>query len=95
MYSNEQSLKEVILELLKAYKLDDKMSETRIIASWEAVVGKVIAKHTQKLFINKKILFVTLDSAALREELSYARQKLIKALNKKVGLEVIKDIVFR
>jgi len=71
------------------------MSETQIIASWEAVVGKMIAKHTQKLFIHKKILFVTLDSAALREELSYARQKLIKVLNKKVGMEVIKDIIFK
>jgi len=95
MKSNEQSLKEVINELLKAYKLDNRIYETQVIGAWETVVGKVIAKHTMKMYVNKKILFVTLDSAALREELSYAKQKLIKSLNKKVGVEVITDIVFR
>jgi predicted nucleic acid-binding Zn ribbon protein len=92
--SNDQTLKEVINELLKAYKLGDKLKEVRLIDSWEKVVGKLINKHTKNLYIKKKVLFVKLDSAALRNELSYARQKIIKALNKEAKEEVIENIVF-
>ena len=92
--SNDQTLKEVINELLESYKLSDKLKEVRLIDSWEKVVGKLINKHTKNLYIKKKVLFVKLDSAALRNELSYARQKIIKALNKEADEEVIDDIVF-
>ncbi len=92
--SNDQTLKEVINELLEAYKLGDKLKEVRLIDSWEKVVGKLINKYTKNLYIKKKVLFVKLDSAALRNELSYARQKIIKALNKEAKEEVIDDIVF-
>ena len=93
--SNDQTLKEVINELLESYKLSDKLKEVRLIDSWEKVVGKLINKHTKNLYIKKKVLFVKLDSAALRNELSYARQKIIKALNKEAKEEVIDDIVFK
>ena len=92
--SNDQTLKEVINELLESYKLSDKLKEVRLIDSWEKVVGKLINKHTKNLYIKKKVLFVKLDSSALRNELSYARQKIIKALNKEADEEVIENIVF-
>ncbi len=92
---NEHSLKEVIEQLLKAYKLDDKLSERRLIASWESVMGAMIAKHTKDLYIKPKQLFVTLDSAALRNELSLAKTKIIKMLNEEAGTEVINDVILR
>ena len=42
---NEHSLKEVIDQMLKAYRLDDKLAERKLIASWESVMGVMIAKH--------------------------------------------------
>ena len=92
--SNEISIKEAIKKLLKAYRLEDKLNETRLINSWEKVVGKLISKHTTNLYIKKKILFVRLDSAALKTELSYSKEKIIKMLNDEVGVETIYGIVF-
>ncbi|MCD4683017.1 MAG: DUF721 domain-containing protein, partial [Bacteroidales bacterium] len=37
---------------------------------------------------------IKLDSPALKNELSFARTKLIKSLNKAVNKEVIQDIKF-
>ncbi len=91
--SNEHSLKEVINELLQSYKLQDGIYESRLLNSWEKVVGKMIARHTQNLFIKKETLFVKLDSSALKHELSFAKSKLIISLNKTVGKEVIQEIV--
>ncbi|MGZ4036166.1 MAG: DciA family protein [Bacteroidia bacterium] len=92
---NEHNIKEVIEQLLKAYKLDDKLAERRLIASWENVMGAMIAKHTKDLYIKHQQLFVTLDSAALRNELSLAKTKIVKMLNDEVGSQVIVEVILR
>lgn len=92
---NEHSLKEAIDMLLKVYRLDDKLAEKQLISSWEEVMGKMIANHTTDIAIRNKQLFVTLDSAALRNELSLAKTKIIQMLNKAAGKEVITEIVLR
>lgn len=92
--SNELTLKEVIDELLKAYKLEDGLANTNLINSWEDVTGNLIAKHTERIYIKRHTLYVKLDSQALKHELSYAKTKLIKQLNKAVKKEVINEIVF-
>jgi len=92
---NEHSLKEAIDQLLKAYKLDDKMAERRLIGSWDSVMGAMIAKHTKDLSIRNKQLFVTLDSSGLRNELSMAKTKIIKMLNDEVGREVITEVILK
>lgn len=92
---NEHSLKEVIEQLLKAYKLDDKLAEHRLIDSWSRVMGPMITKYTKDLYIKNKQLFVTLDSAALRNELSLAKSKMVKLLNEEAGSEVITDVILK
>ena len=92
---NEYSLKEVLDQLVKAYRLEGKLLETKVINSWEKVVGGIFAKHTTHLSIKNGILYVKLDSSVLRSELSMARSKLVDSLNKEVGQKVIEDIIFR
>jgi predicted nucleic acid-binding Zn ribbon protein len=92
--SNEQSLKEIINELLKAYKLEDGINETRLISSWERIAGLMVSNHTERIYIRKNKLYIKLDSPALKHELSFAKSKLIKSLNKVVNKNVIDDIVF-
>ncbi|OFY87392.1 MAG: hypothetical protein A3F72_04105 [Bacteroidetes bacterium RIFCSPLOWO2_12_FULL_35_15] len=92
---NEHSLKEVIDKLLKVYKLDDKLAERRLISSWDSVMGEMISKHTKDLYIKNKQLFVTLDSSALRNELSLAKTKIIKMLNDATGQNVINEVIFK
>ncbi len=92
--SNEQTLKEAITELLKSYKLENGVNNSRLIKSWDQVTGDMISKHTERIFIKKNTLYVKLDSPALKHELSFARNKLIKLLNKSVKQNIIEDIVF-
>ena len=92
--SNELTLKEAIEQLLNAYGMKDRINESRLINSWETVVGAMINRHTLDIHIKRKVLYVKVDSAALRNELSYAKDKLIKNLNKYAGVYVIKEIVF-
>ncbi len=92
--SNEFTLKEAIEQLLNAYKMNGKINETRIIQAWEQVCGAMISRHTEDMYVKNRILYVKVDSAALRNELSFAKTKLVKALNHAVKEEVINEIVF-
>lgn len=91
---NDRPLGEVLKEFLKTYRLEEKVNERKLINAWEAIVGDMIARHTENLYIKRKILFVKLDSPALKNELSYAREKITKSLNTAVGRKVIEDVKF-
>ena len=92
---NEHSLKDAITHLMKTYKLDDRLAEKRLISSWENVMGSMIAKHTTDIYIKHQQLFVTLDSAALRNELLLAKSKIVKMLNEAVGSTVINEVILK
>jgi predicted nucleic acid-binding Zn ribbon protein len=94
-YSNDQSLGSAIKEFLQAYRLEEKFNQTKLLHSWEKVVGKMVAMHTKDLHIRNKVLFVRIDSSALRNELNYAREEIIKSLNEEANADVIEDVVFK
>jgi hypothetical protein len=87
-------LKEAIDEMLKAYKISGKVNETQVIESWEKLMGRSIASRTTDLKIRYKKLYVTLNSAPLRQELAMSKSKLIELLNKDFKDKVIEDVVF-
>jgi predicted nucleic acid-binding Zn ribbon protein len=93
--SNQQSIKEAIDALLRIYGLDGRMKEVRLVGSWEKVMGKMIARHTKEIFIRDRKLYVRLDSAALRGELSYGTEKMVKMLNEEAGGSVIDEVVLQ
>jgi hypothetical protein len=90
--SSEVTLKEAIHELLRVYKLNDKLNEVKLVGAYPKVVGKLIANHTLELRVRHRVLQIRVDSAALKQELMYMRGKLIIRLNKAAGTEVIDDI---
>ena len=95
MSSNEQSLKNAIGDFLKAANLSGKLAEQKVIDGWEKIMGKMIAKHTRQISIYDKKLFLQIDSAPLKQELFYSREKIIKMMNEEAGEEVIKEVVIR
>ena len=90
--SKEQPIGEVIKELLKNYDITSKFNEAHIITSWDKLMGPSVTKYTVKIEVEKRILFVKLSNAALKQEMSYARQKIKKMLNDEVGEEVLLDV---
>jgi len=92
---NQKPIKELVDKMLRAYGLDQKLDEMSLIKSWETVVGKMISRHTTDIFFRDKTLFIELDSAPLKQELSYAKSKLIDKINSEAGKTMIEDIVIR
>ncbi len=90
--SNEQSLGEVLKDLLKVYRMEDRMRELDISEAWQRAMGEVVAKKTRSLKVYQKTLKVEMDSAVMKEEFSYAKEQIIRNLNEEMGFEAIERI---
>lgn len=93
VYYDVRPLGDLIKEFYELHKGADYLEEQRIIQSWSQVVGPFIASHTIDLSIKNQVLFVRVDSDALRSELGYSKSLLIRNLNEVVGKEIISEIV--
>ena len=85
----------VILQYLRETGLETPLNEHRLIQAWDKVLGPTVSKYTKELKIFNQVLFVTISSAALRNELMMRRTELISRLNTEVGAQVITQIVLR
>ena len=92
--SDIEKIDKQIKDLLKSYRIEDKFKETELIISWEKIMGKSIARRTQNIFIRDKKLFVKLNSAPLKNELSMSKSKIMALLFHEFGDAIIEDIVF-
>ncbi len=89
-----QSVGEAFEAFLNAYKLRSRYNETYLVAYWEKLMGTSIAQRTEKLYINRGVLFLGISSAPLRQELVLAKSRIKALLNKEMGSEIITDVVF-
>lgn len=90
--TNEVSLGAAIESLLGELNLKHGVYEAKIEAMWESVMGKTIARHTTAINLKGNRLYLTVDSAPLRNELFYARVKISDIINKELGTDIIKDV---
>ena len=94
--SNEISLKEAIKKFLNANPyIRDKVNERNIEKIWEKVMGKMIVRHTQKITIKNKVITIEINSASLRHELSFAKEKIKTLINTESGEEIIEEVRFK
>ena len=92
---NDEPINEVVNRWLKSYNLDKKYNEFKVINGWEELMGKAIASRTKEIFINKKTLYLKLESSVLRNELSHSKEVLINRVNDFAGFEIISNIVLK
>ena len=86
-------LGDLIKEFYDQYKGPDYLDEIKAVNSWVQVAGTFVASHTVDISIKNKVMYVRVDSDALRTELGYSKSLLVKKLNDIVGKEVLRMLV--
>ena len=89
------SLKDAIEAHMESYRLKGKFKQIQLINNWEKLMGKPISSRTTNIYVHKNILFVTLSSAPLKNELTLSKQKIIELFEREMGEGVIEDIIFK
>ena len=90
---NRVTLGEAIETFLLQFKLKEGVHEVLIQNNWEVWMGKTIARYTREISVRKKTLFIRVESSALKQELSFMRESIIKRVNEECKEQVICEVV--
>ena len=85
----------LIKSYIKENKLEDGLENIEVNNLWYETMKNGVANYTTDLNLKNGTLYIKLKSSALREELSYGKEKIIKLLNEKLKKDLIKKIILR
>ncbi|MEO8768956.1 MAG: DUF721 domain-containing protein [Ferruginibacter sp.] len=91
----ELSIQEAMQQFLKHSRLKHGVQAVQIEELWEGIMGKAIAKYTDKIQIIGSTLYITSTVAPLKNELLYQKEKIIERVNEALGDKIIKEVVVK
>jgi len=86
---NQYSLGDALKGLVKKHGLENSMNEQNIKEAWHKTVGEYCSKHTETLRFSKGELTVKISSAAVKQELLYAKTDILNKINEFLKQELI------
>ena len=89
----EYSLGDAMNQFLKQSRLKGSIQALQIEEIWEKLMGKTIARYTDKINIHGSTLYITTSVAPLKQELNYQKEKIIQRVNEALGEKVIYTVV--
>jgi hypothetical protein len=91
----EYSLGEAMRKFLEHSRLKGAVQALQIEEVWEQIMGKTVARYTDKIQIHGHTLFISTSVAPLRQELLYQKETIIQRVNEALGEKVITDVVIK
>ena len=91
----EFSMQDAIQQFLKQSRIKGSIQALQIEDVWEQIMGKTVAKYTDKIQIINNTLFISSTIAPLKNELHYQKDKIIERVNEALGEKVVKEVVIR
>jgi predicted nucleic acid-binding Zn ribbon protein len=91
----EFSLGEAMKQFLNQSRLKGSMQALQIEDVWETIMGKTIARYTDKIKIHGSVLYISTTVAPLKQELLYQKEKIIQRVNEALGEKTIKEVVIQ
>lgn len=92
---SEYSLRDAIQQFLEKSRIKGDIQAMQIEDVWEQIMGKTIARYTDKLQIFGDRLIITTRVAPLKQELIYQKEKIILRVNESLGQQVIREVVIQ
>lgn len=89
----EFSMGDALKQFLNHSRLKGSLQALQIEDVWETIMGKTIARYTDKIRIHGKTLYISTSVAPLKQELLYQKEKIIQRVNESLGEKVISDVV--
>ena len=91
----QMQIGDAIREFLNKSNLKTGLRALQIEDVWEEIMGKTIARYTDKIQIIKNTLFIYTSVGALKQELIYQKPKIIERVNEALHENVITDVIVK
>lgn len=92
---SEHSLGDAMKDFLQKSRLKSGINAIRIEQLWEEMMGKTIAKYTDKIELVGKTLFILTAVGPLKQELMYQKDKIMERVNEAMGEQVVDKVVIK
>jgi predicted nucleic acid-binding Zn ribbon protein len=90
---SEYSLGDALKHFLNKSRIKGSIQALQIEEVWGQIMGKTIAKYTEKIQIHGSTLYITTHMAPLKQELLYQKDNIVARVNEALGEKVIKEVV--
>lgn len=80
---------------LEKSRLKNGLRTAQIDDIWEKIMGKTIAKYTDKIEIIQTTLFISTTVAPLKQEIQFRIKQIIERVNEEMQGNVVENIVIR
>jgi predicted nucleic acid-binding Zn ribbon protein len=92
---SEYSLSEAMQQFLRQSRLKGSILAMQITEVWEEIMGKTIARYTDKIEIHGTTLYIQTSVAPLKQELLYKKDKIRERVNEALKENLIREVVIR
>lgn len=82
-------------KFLQGSQLKGSIQALQIEAVWEQLMGKTVARYTDRIRIHGQTLYVETSIAPLRQELLYQKETIIQRVNEAMGEKVVREVVIK
>ncbi|HVZ55362.1 MAG TPA: DUF721 domain-containing protein [Chitinophagaceae bacterium] len=89
----EYSLQDAIRQFLDKSQLKGSLQALQIEEIWESVMGKTVARYTDRIQLFGSRLVITTQVAPLKSELIYQREKIRQRVNEALGEQVVREVI--
>ena len=93
MSNNMKSIGDLLGDFSQQKKLKKPLLEARVVNLWQPLMGVLVNRYTEKIFVKNRVLFVKVNQAALKNELLYLQEQIIVKINKEVGEDAVVKMV--
>ena len=91
----EYSIGDAMKRFLDSSRINGGIQALQIEDVWEEIMGKTVARYTDKLQIIGDKLIITTSVAPLKNELLYQKEKIKQRVNEALGQRVINEVVIQ
>lgn len=89
---NDFPIGDVLKKMVHENRWKEKLNRVKVNEVWAKVMGETVVRYTRHVTLRKNTLVLLIDSSPLKQELSYAKTKIIKLMNDEIGEDVIKHV---
>lgn len=89
---NTQTIGQAFDYFMKVNGKEELMWEVKAEEAWRTVMGKFFEKYTDKVEVRQRVLYVKINSPAMRQELTYGKSKIIANINEEIKKDFLMDV---
>ena len=90
---NNNEIKNLLDIFLKKNNLEKGLLDLEVKRAWHELMENGVSNYTTDVSLKNKTLYIKLSSSALKEELSYGKEKLMKLINERFKKKIVQKIV--